>query len=96
MNASVIILAIRLATVALATFLAIIVWSKTRDSAWMLVVVGIVAGYADILYSLLAEFGLAPDKGGVVAGVPILAALFPNLPWIFFSIAFFVMIRKRR
>lgn len=96
MSTATVILAVRLFFVALATFLAIVVWSKTRDAAWMLIVVGIVAGYADILYSLLAEFGLAPERGGVLGGVPVLALIFPALPWIFFSIAFAVMIRKRR
>ena len=52
MSPELVILAARLGFVALATFLAIVVWARTRDAAWMLVVVGIVAGYADILYTL--------------------------------------------
>jgi hypothetical protein len=89
-------LAARLIAVALATFLAIVVWARTRDAAWMLIVIGIVAGYADILYSLLLEFGLASEATLSVAGLPILSILFPVLPWFFFSIGFLVMIVRRR
>jgi len=96
MSGSTLTLTVRLASIAVATFLAIVVWSKTRDAAWMLIVVGIVAGYADILYALLTEFGLAPERGPLVAGVPLLGLVFPNLPWLFFSIAFAVMIARRR
>ncbi|HPE37052.1 MAG TPA: hypothetical protein PK625_07875 [Spirochaetales bacterium] len=94
MSPELVILAARLGFVALATFLAIVVWARTRDAAWMLVVVGIVAGYADILHTLLGEFGLAPDRAKGV--FPVLALILPNLPWLFFSIAFAVMIRRKR
>lgn len=96
MSGSLIVLGSRLIFIAVATFLAIVVWSRTRDASWMLIVVGIVAGYADILYSLLSEFGLAPERVGLLAGVPVLAVIFPNLPWLFFSIAFAVMLRGRK
>ncbi len=95
MNAALVLLSTRFAFVAVSTFLAIVVWSRVRDAAWMLMVVGIVAGYADILYSMLVEFGLAPDIGPRVAGVNILALVFPNLPWLFFSLAFLVMARRK-
>lgn len=89
-------LAVRLVAVALATFLAIVVWARTRDAAWMLIIVGIVAGYADILYSLLLEFGLAPDRGLSIGGIPVLSVIFPVLPWLFFSVGFWVMISRKR
>ncbi|OHD81191.1 MAG: hypothetical protein A3J97_13490, partial [Spirochaetes bacterium RIFOXYC1_FULL_54_7] len=79
-----------------ATFLAIVVWARTRDAAWMLIVVGIVAGYADILYSLLLKFGLAPERGLLIGGVPVLSVIFPVLPWLFFSVGFWVMISRKR
>lgn len=95
MSGSLVALGIRLAFVALATFLAIIVWSRTREPAWMLIVIGVVAGYADILHSLLAEFGLAPERDAAFAGVPLLSLILPNLPWLFFSLGFISMIRRR-
>ncbi len=89
-------LAVRFVVMAIATFLAIVVWSRMRDAAWMLIVVGILAGYADILYSLLVEFGLLPDVSQSSGGAELLAFLFPNLPWIFFSAAFLTIIARRR
>lgn len=96
MSGALAVLGTRFVFVAVATFLAIVVWSRVRDAAWMLMVVGIVAGYADILYAMLVEFGLAPDLALKVAGADILAFVFPNLPWLFFSLAFVVMARRKR
>lgn len=92
----VLLLASRLLVTALATFLAIAVWSRSRDGAWMLLVVGVLAGYTDILYSLLLQYGLVPADRPALAGQPILPILFVNLPWLFFSAAFIVLLRRRR
>ncbi len=89
-------LALRFAVMAVATFLAIVVWSRVRDVSWMLIVVGIIAGYGDILYSLLVEFGLVPELGEALGGWSVLAFVVPNLPWAFFSIAFVTMLVRRR
>lgn len=89
-------LAVRFAVMAVATFLAIVVWSRVRDVSWMLIVVGIIAGYGDILYSLLVEFGLVPELGASSGGWGYLAFVTPNLPWLFFSIAFVSMLARRR
>ena len=69
-GASLVPLVTRLATTALAAFLAIALWSRTRDIAWMLVVIGTVAGYADILYSLLLRFGVVDERTGTLSGTP--------------------------
>ncbi len=86
----------RLAVMAVAAFLAILVWSRTRDIAWMLVVIGTVAGYADVLYSTLTRVGVIAEDAGSVAGVPLAAIAFANLPYLLFSIAFLVMIARKR
>lgn len=96
MSAGIAALAVRFVVMAIATFLAIVVWSGIRDAAWMLIVVGIVAGYGDILYSLLVEFGMLPDASLSAGGAGFLAFVFPNLPWVFFSAAFIVIIARRR
>jgi hypothetical protein len=95
-SAGLAVLVTRLATTAVAAFLAIALWSRTRDVAWMLVVIGTVAGYADILYALLLEFGVVDARSGVVLGFPAAAALFANLPALFYAAAFLAMIRRRR
>ncbi|HUW71093.1 MAG TPA: hypothetical protein VMX33_12755 [bacterium] len=96
MNIGAAALAVRFGVMAVTTFLAIIVWSRIRDLAWMLIVVGIIAGYADILYSLLVVYGLVPDAARSAGAAGLLAYVFPNVPWLFFSLAFIVMIRRRR
>lgn len=96
MSAAVIALAARFIVMAAASFLAIVVWSRIRDVSWMLIVIGIMAGYADILYSLLVEFGFLPDISQSAGGVGLLGFIFPNLPWLFFSAAFISIILKRR
>jgi hypothetical protein len=96
MTAGIAALAVRFIVMAAASFLAIIVWSRIRDVAWMLIVVGIIAGYGDILFSLLVEFGFVPEIDQATGGFGLLAFVFPNLPWIFFSAAFISIILKRR
>jgi hypothetical protein len=80
----------------IATFLAIALWARMRDLAWMLIVVGTVLGYADIVLSLLSLMGLidlvSPSLGGISV-VPLVSA---NLPYIFYSLAFSIMIFKKR
>jgi hypothetical protein len=43
---------------AVATFLAIILWSKTRDTAWMLIVIGIIVSYVEVVFVTLNGFGI--------------------------------------
>ncbi|MBU0926263.1 MAG: hypothetical protein KKA67_00785 [Spirochaetes bacterium] len=96
MSAGMAALALRFIVMAVATFLSIVVWSRFRDASWMLIVIGIIAGYGDILYSLLVEFGFLPEIGQGARGAEILAFVFPNLPWLFFSAAFIAMLAKNR
>ena len=96
MSAALAALTVRFIVMAIATFLAIVVWSRLRDAAWMLIVVGIIAGYADILYSLLLEFGLVRRIDESLRGGGMLAFVFPNLPWLFFSAAFIAIIARHR
>jgi hypothetical protein len=86
----------RLVLGAAASFLAIMVRSKTRDAAWMLMVIGTIALYADIVYSVFDMLGI---RGNLffIGSVPLMALILSNLPIIFFIAAFLVMvIRKYR
>lgn len=95
MDIEVLALAVRFGVMALATFLAIVVWSRVRDVPWMLIVIGILSGYADILYLLLVQFGLLPDPSLSKGASAALAFVFPNLAWLFFSAAFLAMLSRR-
>lgn len=85
----------RLLVVAAAAFLSIVLWSRTRDLAWMLIVIGTIASYADILFDLLVRFGLLDEAGFSPFGIPLGRMLFSNLPYLFFSAAFLVMIARK-
>jgi hypothetical protein len=86
----------RLATAALAAFLAILLWSRTRDIAWMLIVIGVIASYADILFGLLAELGLVDESRYSLLGIPLGRIFLSNLPYLFLCAALLVMIARKR
>ena len=85
----------RLVLGALASFFAIMLWSKTRDVAWMLVVIATIAAYVETVYAILNLFGI--EGGGVFAigSMPFMSILLPCLPTIFFIAAFVVMVVRK-
>ncbi|AEF84848.1 conserved hypothetical protein [Treponema primitia ZAS-2] len=85
----------RLLLGALASFFAIIVWSKTRDAAWMLMVIGTITAYAEIVYSILGMFGITSGSAFLVGSVPLAMLILSNLPTGFFIAAFLVMIIRK-
>ena len=84
----------RLTTGALAAFFAIMLWSKTRDVAWMLIVIGTIAAYVETVYSILQLFGIAGTQISI-GSVPLAAILLPNLRTGFFIAAFVVMVVRK-
>ena len=78
------------------TFLAILLWSKTRDLAWILIVVGTLISYADIVYATLQKFGIITDIVFFLYEIPLFSILLSNLPMIFFIIGFIVVITRKR
>ena len=85
----------RLLLGALASFFAIMLWSKTRDTAWMLIVIGTIVGYVEIVYSILDLFGIAQGDTVVIGSVPAVAILLPALRMIFFIAAFTIMVLRQ-
>ena len=80
---------------ALATFMAILVWSRTRDTAWMLIVVGTVAYYGEVVFSALESLGLVRLDRVTVGDVAVFPIVLANLPMFFFILAFLVMVARR-
>jgi hypothetical protein len=85
----------RLILGAAAVFFALVLWSKTRDIVWMLVVIGVIAGYAETVYSVLQNFGITGQAGPVVGSVPFLSILLSNLPAAFFLAAFVTALTRK-
>jgi hypothetical protein len=90
---------IRLAIGAVGTFFAILLWSKSRDSAWVLVVIGTLVSYTEIIFTTLVNLKLVqPDVFFLfgLEGFPLVQTVLVNLPMIFFTIAFIIVISRRR
>jgi hypothetical protein len=85
----------RLILGALAAFFAIMLWSKTRDVAWMLMVIGAIAAYAEIVYSILGMFGITQGSSFLVGSIPLATLVLSNLPTGFFIAAFLVMVIRK-
>lgn len=88
--------AARLSLGAGATFLAILFWSMTRDTAWMLIIMGTILKYGEIIYSTFGIFGLVPTDVVLIPGILKAETLLMNLPLLFYIAAFAVMIRRNR
>ena len=87
----------RLGLGALASFFAIMLWSKTRDVAWMFMVIGTIAVYVETVYSILNILGISGAGIIIIGSVPLMSIILPCLPTMFFIAAFVVMvIRKYR
>ncbi|MCL2267217.1 MAG: hypothetical protein FWC17_05560, partial [Treponema sp.] len=57
---------------AVAAFLAIFLWPKIRDTAWMLIIFGIIVAYIETVYSVLKIFGISIDDVLVINSIPVI------------------------
>ena len=78
-----------------AAFFAIILWSKTRDIAWMMVIIGTLFMYIDLVYSALGHLRIVADNILLVGSVSLIVILMPALQTSFFIAAFVIMITRR-
>ena len=85
----------RLILGALASFLAIMLWSKTRDTAWIFAIIGTIIAYAETVYSVLNLLGIS--GGNILSGSSafIVSILLTCLPTVFFIAAFAVMVARK-
>ena len=79
---------------AIAAFLAIFLWPKIRDAAWMLIIFGIIVIYIETVYSILTTFGITNFDVIVFGSVPLVSFILPTIRTLFFIGAFCVMIYK--
>ena len=86
----------RLAAGAIATFFAILLWSQTRDVSWVLVIIGTLVSYVEIVFTTLETFGVVSTDFFEFSGFPVLEMVLVNLPLVFFTLAFISMIARKR
>jgi len=77
---------------AIATFLAILYWSHTRDTAWMLIIISVIFQYGQIMYSTFMMFGVLGDDLFIIPDILDFGTLLTVVPLIFISLAFIVML----
>jgi len=82
----------QLALGAFLTFLAITLWSRTRNVAWMLIIIGVIISYIEIIYSILGIFGMNGSSFFLIGSVPIISFILPLLRMSFFIAGILVMI----
>lgn len=89
-------LLVRLTLGAIASFLAILSWTRARSVAWMFVIVGVLSGYAGILYSALRVFGLFSGPEILIFGISLGVLVSENVPVLLFIFAFIFFMRNDR
>lgn len=80
----------------IAAFLAIMLWSRTREPSWVCVVAGAVTGYAGIVYELLVKLGIVFARDCLFPGteIPLSTLFFTVVPLAFVIAAFILMLNK--
>lgn len=75
-------------------FLAILLWSKTRESSWMCLVAAAVTGYASIVCDLLLKLGVIKNETVEISGnlIPVYRYLTLFVPGLFIIVAFILML----
>ena len=85
----------RLAVGSAAAFLAIMLWSRTRDLAWMLMVIGAIATYGETVYSILSLSGVIGENTLDDGPMSVASMVLPCLPMVFFIAGFAVMVARK-
>jgi hypothetical protein len=84
---------------AVTTLFAIILWSKTRDAAWICVIIGVILSYVEIIFTTFKSLGILHDEFFLLWGVPVLALaqlVLLNAPLVLLVIAFIILISRNR
>lgn len=77
-------------------FVAIMLWSLTREPAWMLLIIGVILRFGEVVFQTLDHFGIITIAGMHIAGLPLFWLLLRGVPSIFMITGFIVMIRGLR
>ncbi len=87
----------RAAAAFLASFLAIWVWSRTREESWLFIVAGILISFGTLMIEVLSAVGVLPYSEDIQGGIPLWLALLQILPYLLYAFGFgFYIYRNRR
>jgi len=85
----------KLAFGAVVTFPAIMLWPRTRDIAWMLIITGVIVSYAEIVHSVFIIFGMGGGDLFLIGSVPLISFTLPLLWMVFLIAGFLVMVIRQ-
>ena len=77
---------------AVASFLAILYWSHTRDIAWMLIIISVIVQYGQIMYSIFKIFGILGGDIFIIKDILDVGTLLSVIPLLFISSAFIILL----
>ncbi len=81
---------------AFATFAAIFLWSRSRDMAWTLVIIGVIVTWVDIVFTTLQGFGIIDARLFVYNGIPVVRIVLGSAPLVFIGIGLLLAASRRR
>ena len=85
----------RLILGAITAFFAIVLWVKTRDIAWMLMTIGALTMYAEIVCSILELLGIMSVNTVLIGSISPVALLLPALRMAFYIAAFLILVIRQ-
>jgi len=87
----------RLVLGAISSFLAILLWSRTRDAAWIFVIISAIVSYVEVVYSILNLLGIISENILPGNAISIITIFLSCMPTALIIAAFAVMaVRKYR
>ena len=95
-NELVLVLTIKLILGFVAAIVSLMLWSKTRDGAWLSMVLGVVFLYMKTLLNVLNSFGFISYDSITVYGIVLIPLLFETLPFLFFTIGMVIFLLRIR
>lgn len=79
-----------------ASFLAVWVWGKTRDIAWIMVLLGALVLYFGHIFQVLERVGILSYDQWLGEGLSLIEILFSLVPFLFFAMGFLFFLLKNR
>lgn len=90
----VVLIIVKLVFGGLSSAFAILLWSKTRDLAWMSLVCASLCTYAAIVYDVLENLGIIPQNMFSIYGISVSSLFFAIVPSIFYILSFAIMLKR--
>lgn len=81
----------------LASFLAIWVWSRSREESWLFIISGILVSFVTLMIEILSRIGILPFILDGSVSVPLWFGILQLVPYVFYALGLaFYLYRNRR